>query len=61
MVDWIAILSASGLAAIVGLGFVLWERFESERLARARLQRRRIPRRQQRPRSLPFDVDRRAA
>jgi hypothetical protein len=61
MVDWIAILSASGLAAIVGLGFVLWERYESERLDRARLQRRRIPRRQRRPRSLPLDVDRRAA
>jgi hypothetical protein len=60
MVDWIAILSACGLAAIVGLGFVLWERYESERLGRARLQRR-IPRRQRRPRSLPFDAGRRAA
>jgi hypothetical protein len=58
MVDWIAIGSAGGLAAIVGVGFVLWERYESERLARARLQRR-IPRRQRR--SLPFEAGRRAA
>jgi hypothetical protein len=58
MVDWIAIGSACGLAAIVGVGFVLWERYESERLARARLHRR-IPRRQRR--SLPFDAGRRAA
>jgi hypothetical protein len=58
MVDWIAIGSACGLAAIVGVGFVLWERFESQRLSRARLHRR-IPRRQRR--SAPFDADRRAA
>jgi len=31
---------------IVGLGFVLWERYESQRLARERL-RRRIPRHRQ--------------
>jgi hypothetical protein len=58
MVDWLAIGSACGLAAIVGVGFVLWERYESEGQARARLQRR-IPRRQRR--SLSFGADRRAA
>jgi hypothetical protein len=58
MVDWIAIGSACGLAAIVGVGFVLWERYEDERLARARLHRR-IPRRPRR--ALPFDSGRRAA
>ena len=59
MVDWIAILSACGLAAIVGLGFVLWERYETERLGRARSQGRRISRRRHRP--VPFDAGRRAA
>jgi hypothetical protein len=43
MVDWIGIVSACGLAAIVGLGFVMWERYEGQRLARERLQRR-LPR-----------------
>ena len=46
MVDWIAIVSACGMTGIVGLGFVLWERYESQRLARERL-RRRIPRHRQ--------------
>jgi hypothetical protein len=57
MGDWIAIVSACGLAGIVGLGFVLWERYESQRLARARL-RRRIPRH---PHPLPIRAGRRAA
>jgi hypothetical protein len=57
MVDWLAILSACALTALVGFGFVLWERYEDDRLARERL-RRRLPRRR---RALPYDVDRRAA
>ncbi len=59
MVDWLAIFSACLLAALVGFGFVLWERYENGRLARERL-RRRFPRRR---RHAPFDVDvdRRAA
>jgi hypothetical protein len=57
MVDWIAIALACGLAAVVGLAFVLWERYEAERLMRERL-RRRIPRRR---RPLPVGIDRRAA
>jgi hypothetical protein len=44
MTDLISILSACALVAVVGLGFVAWERFEQKRLARER-QRRRIPRR----------------
>jgi hypothetical protein len=57
MVDWIAIAVACGLAGAVGLAFVLWERFEAERLTRDRL-RRRIPRRR---RPAPVDIDRRVA
>jgi hypothetical protein len=57
MVDWIAIASACGLAVTVGLGFLLWERYEADRLARERL-RRRVPRR---GRSVAVGVDRRAA
>jgi hypothetical protein len=45
MVDWIGIVSACGLAAVVGVGFVLWERYEAGRLARCRLQRRVLRRR----------------
>ena len=59
MVDWLAVVSVCVLASLVGLGFVLWERYESERLARERL-RRRVPRRR---RPVPFHarIDRRAA
>jgi hypothetical protein len=57
MVDWIGIVSACGLAAIVGLGFVMWERYESQRLARERLHRR-IPRRRD---LIPVRNGRRAA
>jgi hypothetical protein len=57
MVDWIAIGSACGLAVLVGAGFVLWERYEAQRLARERL-RRRIPRH---GRPGPVSADRRAA
>jgi hypothetical protein len=57
MVDWIAIAITCGLTGVVGLAFVLWERYETERLTRERL-RRRIPRRR-RPASVGFD--RRAA
>jgi hypothetical protein len=57
MVDWIAIVVACGLAGAVGLAFVLWERYEAERLTRERL-RRRIPRRR---RPNPVGIDRRAA
>lgn len=59
MVDWLAIAFACALAALIGIGFVLWERYENERLARARL-RRRIPRRRH-PRPLDAGADRRAA
>ena len=59
MVDWVVIISACGLAAVIGLGFVLWERYENERLGRERF-RRRAPRRI--PRRRPsLDVDRWAA
>jgi len=44
MMDWIAIVSACAMTGIVGLGFVVWERYEGQRLARERLHRR-IPRR----------------
>ena len=54
MVDWLAVLSACVLAALLGLGFVLWERYDDERLARERLRRRSRGRR----RSVPLDVDR---
>jgi hypothetical protein len=59
MVDWIAILSACSLAAVIGLGFVLWERHENDRLGRERLQRR-LPRRLSRRRPASH-VDRWAA
>jgi hypothetical protein len=58
MVDLIAIGSACGLAVIVGLGFVVWERYESERLARARLEHRALRRRRA---SMPSSVSRRVA
>jgi hypothetical protein len=58
MVDWIGIVSACGLAAVVGVGFVLWERYETERRARCRLQRR-VPRRA--GQVVVVDSDRRAA
>ena len=59
MVDWLAIVSACVLTALIGFGFVVWERYENQRLARERL-RRRMPRRR---RPVPFDIDvgRRAA
>ena len=40
MVDWMSIAAACGLAAAVGLGFVLWEQYEAQRVARASLRRR---------------------
>jgi hypothetical protein len=45
MTDLLGILAACALVALVGLGFVAWERYEDKRLARARVQRRRVPRR----------------
>jgi len=39
MSDWIRVSSAFVLAALIGLGFVLWERYEDRRLARERLRR----------------------
>jgi hypothetical protein len=57
MFDWLSIVSACGLTGLIGFGFVLWERYENNRLARERL-RRRLPRRR---RPVPFDIDRRAA
>jgi hypothetical protein len=57
MMDWIRIVSACGLSAIVGLGFVVWERYESQRLARERLRRRE----QGRSQPLPVRPGRRAA
>jgi hypothetical protein len=42
MVDWLAIGSACVMTVVIGLGFVLWERREDERLARER-RRRRVP------------------
>jgi hypothetical protein len=41
MTDLLSILWACGLVAVVGLGFLAWERYEQKRLARARLQHRR--------------------
>ena len=41
MTDLLSILSACALVAVVGLGFLAWERYEQKRLARARLMRRR--------------------
>ena len=40
MVDWMAIATACLLTAVVGLGFVLWEHYETLRLTRERLRRR---------------------
>jgi hypothetical protein len=59
MVDWLSIVSACVLTALIGFGFVLWERYENNRLARERL-RRRVPRRR-RPVPVDIDVDSRAA
>jgi hypothetical protein len=59
MVDWMAIVVACALAALIGLGFVLWESYENERLARGRLRRR--VRRRPRPKPIDVDVDDRAA
>lgn len=59
MVDWLAVVSACVLAGVIGFGFVLWERYENERLARERLRRR--PPRRRRPVPFDPDVERRAA
>ena len=40
MVDWMAIVAACALTAVVGLGFVLWENYEMRRAARERTRRR---------------------
>jgi hypothetical protein len=40
MVDWIAIAAACMLTAAIGLGFVLWEHYESRRVTRGRMRRR---------------------
>jgi hypothetical protein len=40
MVDWMAIAAACALTAVVGLGFVLWENFETRRAVRERMRRR---------------------
>jgi hypothetical protein len=40
MVDWMAIATACALTAVVGLGFVLWENFETRRASRERMRRR---------------------
>jgi hypothetical protein len=48
MVDWLAIGSACMMTAVIGLGLVLWEHREDERLARERL-RRRVPLRRRGP------------
>jgi len=40
MVDWMAIAAACALTAVVGLGFVLWENFETRRAIRERMRRR---------------------
>ncbi len=39
MSDWIRVSFALVLAALIGFGFVLWERYEDRRLARERLRR----------------------
>jgi hypothetical protein len=39
MTDWIRVFSAIVLAALIGFGFVLWERYEDRRLVRERLRR----------------------
>jgi len=40
MVDWMAIAAACVLAAVIGLGFVLWEHYDSKRTSRERVRRR---------------------
>ena len=40
MVDWMAIAAACALTAVVALGFVLWENFETRRAIRERMRRR---------------------
>ena len=40
MVDWIAIAAACALTAVIGLGFVLWEHYETQRASRERVRRR---------------------
>ena len=40
MVDWIAIAAACGMTAVIGLGFVLWEHYETQRASRERVRRR---------------------
>ena len=40
MVDWMAIAAACVLTAVIGLGFVLWERYETQRTSRERARRR---------------------
>jgi hypothetical protein len=40
MMDWMAIAGACGLTALVGVGFVLWEHYEAQRLSRERQRRR---------------------
>jgi hypothetical protein len=37
-----AIAAACALTAVIGLGFVLWEHYETQRLARERLRRRAV-------------------
>jgi hypothetical protein len=39
MVDWMAIAGACGLTAAIGVGLVLWEHYEDQRLARSRRRR----------------------
>jgi hypothetical protein len=58
--DWVTLVSACGLAAVIGVGFVLWERYENDRLARNRLHSR-VPRRLSRHRPRPIGITRRAA
>jgi len=40
MVDWMAIAAACALTAAIGLGFVLWENYETRRAMRERMRRR---------------------
>ena len=40
MVDWIAIAAACAMTAVIGLGFVLWEHYETQRASRERVRRR---------------------
>ena len=39
MVDWIAIAAACAMTAVIGLGFVLWEHYETQRASRERVRR----------------------